>query len=309
MATPPDRTARRPRIEVLEGRRLLTLIGAQPTIDAINGQRVRHTARGGISIVQPAPIHVSGTAQPGAPGATVSVGIYAEDSQGNIVNNGLPLATVTPDMLGQYKGTIYLPSTLRKDVNYLVARETATAVETSTLAINGTTISGLSGNLNINSGILTGLTGTVANAPSTITGLGGTVAIPATPITGIAGTLFIEMFPLEQSGGGQAGPAGGTLFNGAAILNAQVGTLSGGTGTVGASTSTLNQTGTSIIAATTGTFSNGTGTIAPTSGTETQVVTEVSVSAPLAVLIHQPKVRGARLSPANLHYNALRAKK
>ena len=67
--------------EALETRNLLsTLIGSKPTIDAFDGNGVTHNKFGGLSITQPAIIQVFGTAQPGAPGSTVPVSIYAEDS-------------------------------------------------------------------------------------------------------------------------------------------------------------------------------------------------------------------------------------
>ncbi len=287
------------RLEPLESRALLTLIGSAPTIDVIAGPGVKHLASGEISILQPAAIHVVGTAQPGAPGTTVSVGIFAEDSQGNVLNGGLPLAAVTPNMLGTYRATVFLPSILRKDVNFLVARETATATETSTLAINGTTISDLSGNLSLGATTLSGLTGTLATASTTITGLTGTISTPAEGV-GLGGVaLNIAAFPLTIGGGGGtpgvAGPATGTLVGGFTIP-ATSASLSAGAGALAASTGTLTETGTAAVGATAGFLTGGTGTIAPTTGTATQVVTEVAVSNPLAVLIHQPKTPGHPLA-------------
>ncbi len=126
-----DPRSRAPRLESLEERNLLSLIGSKPTLFVENGPGVRNLRHGGVSIIQPANIHVSGDAQPGAPGTTVQVSIFAEDRAGNIVNGGAPLATTTPDALGRYSAVVSLPSTTRRDVNFLVARETASAVETS----------------------------------------------------------------------------------------------------------------------------------------------------------------------------------
>ena len=196
------------------------------------------------------------------PAQTVQVSIYAEDSEGNLVNEGDPLANVTPDFLGRYQAIVSLPSMLRKDVNYLVARETAVATQTSSLAINGTTINGLNAS--------------ISNPAYTITGIGGTVITPATPVSNIAGTITTPAFPINLGGGGTgtAGPATSTLLGGSGTLNAQVGTLAGGTANVPGTTSTL---------------SDGTGNIAATTGTVTTQLEEVATSDPLLVLIHQPK--------------------
>jgi hypothetical protein len=253
----------------------------------INGPGVHNNRSGTVSIIQPAAIQVTGTAQPGPPGSTVSVSIYAEDSEGDLVNGGAPLATVTPDSLGIYHAIVSLPSMIRKDVNILVARETASAVETSDLAINGTTISGLNGTLSLNSGTLTSLDGSIANPGSTITGIGGTITTPSTPISSIAGTITTPAFPIST--GGTVGPATSTLLGGTGTLGAQVGTLAGGTATVPATTSTLTQTGSATESARTGALTNGTGNIAATTGTSTQLVQEVAVSDPVVILIHQRK--------------------
>jgi X-X-X-Leu-X-X-Gly heptad repeat protein len=304
-------------LESLESRNLLTLIGSAPTIAVLNGPHVHHYRSGAVNIVQPAHIQVYGTAQPGNANTLVAVSIFAEDRGGNIVNNGQPLAVVTPDALGRYHATINLPSNIRKDVNFLVAREDAISTEVSQLAINGTTFTSTSGTLTNGTGTLNASTSTLA---------GGT------------GTL---------------GAQTGTLAGGTGTLGAQTGTLAGGTGTLGAQTGTFLQTGTvtlggvgggQTIAGLTGTTATGataitgiggaitttptsitgiggtvsttptditgisgsisnpatqitgitgsiavSGTIAPTTGTSTRVVREVAVSTPLAVLIHQSR--------------------
>jgi hypothetical protein len=274
-------------LESLEARNLLTLIGSQPTLEVINGPGVHVNPSGTVSILQPAAIQVTGTAQPGPPGSTVQVSIYAQDSEGNLVNGGAPLATVTPNSLGIYRAVVSLPSMIRRDVNFLVARETASAVETSTLAINGTTINNLTGTLSLDPGTLSSLSASISNPPSTITGLGGTITTTSTPISNIAGTITTPAFPIST--GGTAGPATSTLLGGTGTLGAQVGTLAGGTANVPATTSTLTQTGTATESARTGALSNGTGNIAATTGTATQLVQEVATSTPVVILIHQPK--------------------
>jgi len=279
------------RVESLESRNLLSLIGSKPTLSVIDSPGVRNHRGGGVYITQPTTIQVVGTAQPGPPGSAVQVEIFAQDSAGNLVNGGAPLATVVPDALGRYRALVTLPSMLPKDVNFLVARETASATQVSQLAINGTTVSGITGTLAINPGTLTNLTGTVSNPANTITGLGGTITTPATPISNIAGTITIPTFPIVTPGGpGTAGPAVGSITGGSGTLGAQVATLSGGTGTIGATTSTFTQTGSADESARTGTFTQtGTATIAPTTGTATTELLEVAVSDPVTVYIHVPR--------------------
>jgi hypothetical protein len=75
---------------------------------------------------------------------------------------------------------------------------------------------------------------------------------------------------------------------GSGTLGAQVGTLAQGPATIGATTSTLTQTGTAAESARTGTFSNGTGSIAATTGSSTTQLQEVATSDPVIVFIHQP---------------------
>jgi hypothetical protein len=290
------------RIESLESRNLLSLIGSKPTLDVVDGPGVHHHRGGSVFITQPATIQVVGTAQAGAPGTTTSVSIYAEDSEGNLVNGGDPLATVTPDFLGRYNAIISLPSMIPKDVNFLVARQTSSATQTSALTINPTTISGLNGTISLDPGTLSGLTGSIANPATTLTGIGGTISTPATPISDLAGTITTPAFPITTPAGpGTAGPSVGTLVGGSGTLGAQVGTLAGGTATVPATTSTLTQTGTAAISALTGTFANGTGNIAATTGTSTTQLSEVATSDPVQVVIHQPPILVTPLVGATHH--------
>jgi hypothetical protein len=290
-------------LEALETRNLLsTLIGSKPTLTVLDGPGVKHYKSGIINLLNPSPIQIYGTAQPGNANTAVTVSIFAEDRGGNIVNNGQPLATTTPDFLGRYHVTVTLPSNIRKDVNFLIAREEATSTEVSQLAINATTISNLQGNLNLNpstisglsgtiatptlgvSGIsgtitnpdtaVTGLTGTISNGPIGISGISGSISNPATDITGISGTIATPSFPITVPGGtGTGGPiAGGTLSDGSGTIGASTSTLSGGTGTLAASTGTLAG-GTGTVAGSTSTLSGGTGTLAAGTSSFTQTGT------------------------------------
>src|SRR6516162_5731002 len=63
------------RIESLESRNLLSLIGSKPTLDVVDGPGVHHHRGGTVFITQPATIQVVGNAQPGAPGTTTEVSI------------------------------------------------------------------------------------------------------------------------------------------------------------------------------------------------------------------------------------------
>ena len=96
------------RLESLEDRNLLSLIGSKPTLDVVDAPGVKHQHNGAIYITQPAVLQVQGNAQPGAAGTTTLVSIYAEDSSGNLVNGGQPLATATPDSLGRYHTLVAL---------------------------------------------------------------------------------------------------------------------------------------------------------------------------------------------------------
>src|SRR3954452_19971343 len=142
---PPSKRTASLQMESLENRDLLSvLINAKPTLEVVpEGHRVTQS-HGAISIIQPTPITVTGTAQPPAPNVQVVVQIFAKDANGNLVNSGAPLATAVPDFSGQYTATLSLPSRLRGDVNSLFAREVAVGTLGSTLQINPTTLSGLS---------------------------------------------------------------------------------------------------------------------------------------------------------------------
>ena len=205
------------------------LINAKPTLEVVpNGTRVREVG-GAISIIQPVPITVTGTAQPPASNVQVVVQIFAKDANGNLVNGGAPLATAVPDFSGQYTATLSLPSRLRGDVNSLFAREVAVGTIGSSLQINPTTLAGLNGNLAINGTTLRALSATINN-PATGGVLNGTLVTPSTPITGIGGTITTPVFPTANPGGaGTAGPAVSTLLGGTGTLDPQVGTIVGGT--------------------------------------------------------------------------------
>ena len=330
---------RSPRVESLEDRNLLTLIGSKPTLEITNSPGVRSHGSA-IYITQPAVIQVSGTAQPGPAGSTATVSIFAEDSSGNLVNGGRPLATVIPDALGRYHALVQLPSLSPKDVNFLVAREEITATQVSRIGIDPTTFSGLNGSLAVQPGTLSGLAGTslnptttltnlagtVFNPAGTITGLGGTISTPATPISGIGATLTVPVFPTNGPGGaGTAGPAVGTILGGTGTLGAQVATLAGGTGSVSPSTGILAQTGAADIAGTTSTFAQtgtaaessrtgsfaqtGTAAIAGTTGLSTTALNEVAVSDPVTVFIHVPRGLGALPRTFSVSHKAVAAAK
>jgi hypothetical protein len=306
---------RRVDLEPLETRNLMTLIGANPTLFVANGPNVHHYRNGSVALLQPANVQVYGTAQPGNASTTVTVGIFGEDRFGNIVNNGQPLGVVTPDILGQYHATISLPSNIRKDVNFLIAREEATSTQVSQLRINGTTISGLSGSLNIDAGTLSGLNGVISTPslgittsgsvtnPGTTSTVGGSVtgtgvtstltgaaSLPAISITGLTGVATSPATaPIT---GSISTPASSSTLGGSITTPGSTSTLAS-TGVLDPGTSTFAQAGTAAESARTGTFSNGTGIIAPTTGTSTFFADEVAVSAPVTVYIHQPKGFGA----------------
>lgn len=283
----------------LEHRNLLSvLINAKPTLNVeINPPHVTQHHRG-VYILQPTIIHVTGSAQPPAANDTVRVDFYAEDAQGNLVNGGNPVGTATPDFLGLYKADITLPSTIRKDVNFLVARETAIGTIGSDLVINPTTLSGLTGTLGINGTTASGLIGTVADPGSVSTiaatqgGFTGTVSNPATTSTLNATLISI---PPGLIMGTVANPASTSLLAGTA------GAISG-TSTNPAVTSGFTQTGTSAIAGTTGSFTQtGTAAIAGTTGTATMNINEAAVSDPVTIYIHQPRGPQPLIGSTGLH--------
>ena len=215
--------------EVLETRNLLSLlINAKPTLDIQpDGKSVKLAPHGAYSIIQPATIKVFGTAQPPI-GLTATVSIFAEDRNNQIINDGQPLATATPDFLGRYSATVSLPSTIRRDVNYLVAFETVTGSINSNLTINPTTLSGLTGNLGINGTTLRDFTGQVSIADGTVAQLNATIA-------GTTGTSSPLTAPLTIDAGTTiTGITGAISSNGSTTL-----TLNGGTIVTPGSTITL----------------------------------------------------------------------
>lgn len=283
----------------LEHRNLLSvLINAKPTLHVeVDPPHVTQHHRG-VYILQPTIIHVTGSAQPPAANDTVRVDFYAEDAQGNLVNGGNPVGTATPDFLGLYKADITLPSTIRKDVNFLVARETAIGTIGSDLVINPTTLSGLTGTLGINGTTASGLVGTVADPGSVSTiaatqgGFTGTVSNPAT--TSTLNATQTSILPGLITGT-VSNPASTSTFAGTA------GAITG-TSTNPAVTSNFTQTGASAIAGTTGSFSQtGTAAIAGTTGTATMNINEVAVSDPVTIYIHQPRVPIAPIAITGLH--------
>lgn len=284
-----SRRFRAPHVESLETRSLLSvLINAKPTLEVVpRPHRVREV-RDGISILQPTRVTVTGTAQPPAANVQVQVEIYAKDVEGNILNGGAPLATAQPDFSGQYTATFRLPSTIRKDINILFAREVAVGTLESTLRINATTLSGLSGNLNINATTLSALSA-VINNPEAVAALAGRISNESLQIGGLAGLLEIFTFPTSTDGvPGTAGPATGIFAGGTGTIEEGEGTLTG-TGTTPASESELTG-GTGNIAATGGTFTQtGTALIAATDGTSTLHVVEYAVSERVNVFIHQSR--------------------
>ena len=175
-------------LEALEARNLLSLlINAQPTLDVQPSPGVYHF-RTGFAVTQPAIIRVFGTAQPPI-GLTATVEIFAENSTGQFVNGGLPLATATPDLLGRYSAAFTLPSRVRKDTNFLVAFETVSGSIVSNLAINPTTLSGLDSSLAIEGTTLPNSNAQLAIDVSAQTGtaaIAGTTGTSTTPVTEFA---------------------------------------------------------------------------------------------------------------------------
>ncbi len=290
-----DRGTRRPSLglETLERKNLLSisgLIAAAPTLniqlDPPHVTKFPH-GNGEISILQPAIINVYGTAQPQAPNSIVRVLIFAEDAGGNLVNNGQPLNTFTPDVLGRYSGQISLPSNTRKDVNYLVAYEEALGRFSSDITIKPTTLSGLTGNVALNGTSLTGLTGSLTLNDTTINGLNGTITTGPTTVSGLTATT-VNGGAITQSGSATVAGTTGTLAqNGLA-------TLTGGTGTD-------TQTGAAAVGATSGVFAqSGTAVIAGTTATSTMVSPDVAVSQAITIHVHQP-ARHAALTAAHAH--------
>jgi hypothetical protein len=311
------------RLESLEARNLLSLfISAKPTIEVVpQGGRVHPNHAGGFTILQPTEIKVRGVAQPPAPNLSVVVQIYGVAADGSVLNGGSPLATATPNFLGQYSTSVTLPSKIRKDVNQLVAYEIVTGTLTSevridpttltglngSLAIQGTEISGISGQISLNGGSISGITGSISNP--TITGtLTGTSTTNSAAISGISGELIINGFPIFLDGElGDAGPADGS-FSGTGTLAGQTGTIQGSLAIPGSTSSLSNgaaiqgpqvgaiSAGSGSSSATTGSFSqSGTATIAGTNGTSTTIRTEYSTSDPVTIYVHQTRGNAERI--------------
>ncbi|WP_406698889.1 hypothetical protein V5E97_08385 [Singulisphaera sp. Ch08] len=271
--------------EALESRTLLSLLlNAKPTLTVVPSASVRAYRHGQFTVTQPTGIRVTGTAQPPI-GFEVSVAIYASDAHGQILNNGEPLATVTPNRLGQFNATISVPSRIRKDTNTLVAFETASGTLTSqvttapallsglntALTINGTTVTNFSGTLTINAGTISNLSATVANPNGTINELSGPISIDAgTIVSGITGAISTPSGTTLTLSDGSITTAGGTISaltgtlrvpEGTSITVGEtpgtIGEINGGIsllgGSLSGSTGTLTgQTG--ILGASTGSF-------------------------------------------------------
>ena len=178
--------------ESLETRALLSLlINSKPTLDIqANGPGVRRNPGGSYSIIQPVTFKVFGTAQPPI-NLDATVSIYAEDRNGNLVNGGQPLAVATPDFLGRYSARVSLPSTIRKDVNQLVAFETVNGAINANLTINPTTVSGIVGTSTVNGTTLRNFAGQVNIVPGTVGGITATVANPNGTISALSGPITI----------------------------------------------------------------------------------------------------------------------
>ena len=288
---------------------MLTLIGAPPTLKVLNGPGVHVLRSGAVSIVNPTLIHVTGTAQPGNASTRVLVGIFAEDRDGNVINGGQPLAVTAPDFLGHYRATVALPSTIRKDVNFLVAREEAVGTQVSQITINGTTISGLAGAIQINPGSISGLSGSIAtptlgisgiggsisNPGGTVVGLSGSINNPATNISGLSGSLNNPATNISGFGGSISNPAttisglGGSISLLGGSISAFGGSLSidnfpittpAGAGSGGPATGSFTG-GSGTIGTQSGTFSDGTGTIGASTSTQARPALNIRSSTSL----------------------------
>ena len=214
-------------LESLEARNLLSLlITDKPTLEVQPAPPRVVRDHQGIRIVQPATIQVFGTAQPNIPGsAQFQIAIFAEDRNGNLVNDGRPLASATPDFLGRYQASLALPSTTRRDVNFLVALESATGALPASLSTESTGISGLNGTLAINGTALNSLNSSLALNPGSLTNLTATIS----------------------------NPPGTTLSGGTATESARTGAILNGAGAIAPTTGTFTQVGSATLAATTST--------------------------------------------------------
>ena len=215
------------RLESLEARNLLSLlITDKPTLEVRPTPPRVVRDHQGIRIVQPATIQVFGTANPNIPGsAQFQIAIFAEDRDGNLVNDGRPLANATPDFLGRYQASFALPSTTRRDINFLVALESGTGALPASVSSESTGISGLSGNLTINGTALNSLNGSLALNPGSLTNLTATIS----------------------------NPPGTTLSGGIATESARTGVILNGAGAIAPTTGTFTQVGSATLGATTST--------------------------------------------------------
>ena len=214
-------------LDSLETRNLLSLlITDKPTLEVQPDPPRVVRDHHGIRIVQPATIQAFGTAQPNVPGsAQFQIAIFAEDRDGNLVNNGRPLANATPDFLGRYRASFALPSTTRRDINFLVALETGTGALPASLSTESSGISGLNGTLAINGTALNSLNSSLALNPGTLTNLTATIS----------------------------NPPGTTLSGGTATEGARTGAILNGVGAIAPTTGTFTQIGSATLGGTTST--------------------------------------------------------
>jgi hypothetical protein len=240
--------------------------------------RVRPQPGGGITIVQPTPITITGTAQPPAANFQTEVEVYALDAQGQVLNGGNPLATATPNFLGLYSVTLRLPSTIRRDLNTIVVRQRAQGFLSGTQQIDGMTLTGLFGQLAIQGTTISDLEASLGLDPGTLTNLQSNLALFGWTAQLDGSILFLQ--DIIQGTVTNPDVIGG-LLDGTADLSGRTGTLSQGNGTVGPTEGTFTQTGSATISA--------------NSGGVRIDVTEFAVSDPIRVAIHQSR----RLRPPN----------
>ena len=124
---------------------LLSLIDAKPTLHVLNGPGVRVLRSGAVYIVNPTQIRVTGTAQPGTPRRPCPSASTPRTAPGTSSTAASRSPSSRPTSSAAITPRVALPSTIRKDVNFLVAREEAVGTQVSQIAINGTTIRNLSG--------------------------------------------------------------------------------------------------------------------------------------------------------------------
>ncbi|WP_169980636.1 hypothetical protein [Tautonia rosea] len=201
--------------EFLETRALMSvLINAKPTVEVVADSPFVRVGHGRVVITQPTPITVVGTAQPSSSNFDTVVEVFGLDAQGNILNNGQPLTSTTTNILGRYRATFELPSTMRADMNSIIVRQQATGfldgtqtIDATTLtgltgdlAINGTTLENLQGDLSINPGTISNLQGDLSINPGTISNLQGDLSINAGTISNLQGDVSINGFESDLDG-------------------------------------------------------------------------------------------------------------